>query len=206
MARWLLLYFSGMFVATFAIGFESSGFADQEEAANEPTSLELKVVADKDSHRQLEPIELTLDITNKGPKSAWFPYPAVTRPYNRFTVVVHRLGRDGERIDTPRTAYAGFGLESSVFFASNGGNCMRLEPGQTWRNTMHANLVYDMSIPGKYEIVVEVPFWEYDDEDPNANSHLWDPRTKLVTKSNPIVVTVERIGVPPPSLVVDGGE
>lgn len=153
--------------------------------AHRPHRVDVSVAVNKHVYRPLEPIHLVFTAINVGDKDVF--YSSLSVPYERFDVVVRRYDTLGKEVEVGRTAYYIHEVEAAPIISYPRGPWA---PGSKWVQSFDANLLYDMTLPGRYSITIEVPYWK---EEPEAVAGLVDPLQKFVSRSKPIIVEVDRI-------------
>ncbi len=121
-----------------------SSLADRGAALN----VSVSAAAGKREYRPLEPVVVEIEVENVS--AVLMRTPSATSAYARTVLEVYRTGR-GRSL---ATAYGDSERGKSLL---HGGKLLALMPGARFRETLVANLAFDMTMPGSYEIVVGVP-------------------------------------------------
>jgi len=139
----------GAFLWPAATGGESPTDAEakQQDAPNERTvvesGIELKIAADTEGPAG-GPVELTVVLTNRGEKPVYHYHIAY---YNDFTFEV----KDRKGQPVPFTTF-GKGVQGSGWIGSR--TTQRLDPGESYSVRFNLARMFDLSMPGKYEVGV----------------------------------------------------
>ena len=155
---------------------------DAQDARYVTSDVTVSIVTSKDQFQPLEPITLIVTARNTTEGHGWIP-PAGYFPEGLYRVF-HVLVYDRKGNLLPRTRYGDLdvryrGLEIG---SSMGGMGCDFAPGSQIRGELVANLVYDMTSPGLYTVLVEVPTASYTEVD--------GFKRRIYAQSKPIKVLV----------------
>ncbi len=115
-------------------------------------TLAVRASVQKDALSQLDPIIVSVEVKNISDNHRWLP--SFNNVYLDYKLQV--LDKDGKLL--PKTLFRRFEASTVGYVGASAGSAGRaFAPGDTVRAELIPNLVYDMTRPGTYTIVVYVP-------------------------------------------------
>ena len=178
--------FSFVFLALRLSAMEDARPAGDGEAT--PTPLRVTAVAQKERFSLLEPVVLRVEVENPGADVAHLPN-AWSADRRIFDLTARRLDGDGGPARPRSTTLAEAAKRTPIIITGNGSSVRSIPAGERIVGDARANLYCDMTVPGEYEINVEVVHYARPPLGPNgADETLNPPR---VDRARPVRVVVD---------------
>lgn len=137
----------GVFLALASLPI-ALGSAAMRMADDDPSTLSVAARAATDKFTQLTPIQISIDVKNQS--TVVYDVIPDADPYELFTFVVLR-----NRKPVPKTLYGIYRDEHRGLRVALRG-AQGLRPSKEIVCTFYPNLFYDMTLPGDYDVVVEL--------------------------------------------------
>ncbi|MEJ7636682.1 MAG: hypothetical protein WKF75_01530 [Singulisphaera sp.] len=122
--------------------------------------LFVELAVAKRTFRPLEPIEVTITITNRSRQILYLS--TFKNFYQDVDFEVHDLNSN-KPLPVPRTRHHALAVEGALMRIFQD---IHLKPGGHVKERLTVNLVSDMTMPSPYSVVVAVPYWIAQARDP----------------------------------------